>query len=149
MIERGLAAERRTLARGGGRPAIRALHRALCRAYRGSLAAVPGLEAALDELAAGGFSLVVCTNKLEWLSFRLLDALGLTQAFRRHLRRRHFGLQKPDPELLRRTIERAGGRADRAVMVGDFANDVDMARAAGIPVIAVDFGYTRDPGRVN
>src|SRR5689334_3980176 len=40
-----------------------------------------GLEAALDHLAASGFRLAVCTNKLEWLSKRLLDQLGLSRRF--------------------------------------------------------------------
>src|SRR5262245_49793389 len=39
----------------------------------------PGLERALDELAAMGFRLAVCTNKLEWLSLLLLDRLGLSR----------------------------------------------------------------------
>jgi phosphoglycolate phosphatase len=56
-------------------------------------------------------------------------------------------MQKPDPELLRRTIARAGGRTDAAVMVGDSISDIATARAAGIPVIAVDYGYTETPVR--
>ncbi len=40
------------------------------------------------------------------------------------------------------TIARAKGDRARAVMVGDSRTDIDTAKAAGIPVIAVDFGYT-------
>ena len=47
--------------------------------------------------------------------------------------------------MLRRTIARAGGDPDHAVMVGDSLNDIATARAACIPVIAVDFGYTETP----
>jgi phosphoglycolate phosphatase len=47
--------------------------------------------------------------------------------------------------MLRRTIGRAGGRLDSAVMVGDSATDIDTARAASIPVIGVDFGYSETP----
>jgi phosphoglycolate phosphatase len=54
-------------------------------------------------------------------------------------------VQKPNPEFLRATIRRAGGDAAWAVMVGDSANDIDAARAAGVPVVAVDFGYTETP----
>jgi phosphoglycolate phosphatase len=46
---------------------------------------------------------------------------------------------------LRRTIARAGGDAGNAVMIGDSAADVAIARAAGVPVIAVDFGYSDVP----
>jgi phosphoglycolate phosphatase len=105
----------------------------------------PGLEGALDTLAAGGSRFAVCTNKLEWLSVKLLDALGLAQRFAAICGQDTFAIQKPNPEILRRTIARAGGSADRAVMVGDSANDIDTARAAGIKVVAVDFGYTEIP----
>ncbi len=105
----------------------------------------PGLEPALDELAAGGCRFAVCTNKLEWLSVRLLDALGLSRRFIAICGADTFGMRKPDPELLRRTIAQAGGRIDAAVMVGDSINDIATARAAAVPVVAVDFGYTDTP----
>jgi len=105
----------------------------------------PALEAALDRLAADGAAFAVCTNKLEWLSRRLLEALGLVHRFRAVCGQDTFGLQKPDPEMLRRTVLRAGGSTDCAVMVGDSATDIDTARAAGVPVIAVDFGYSNVP----
>jgi phosphoglycolate phosphatase len=105
----------------------------------------PGLETALDELAAAGCRFAVCTNKLEWLSRRLLDALGLSKRFVAICGADTFGLQKPNPELLRRTIARAAGDPGRAVMVGDSISDIAAARAAGIPVVAVDFGYTETP----
>ena len=39
----------------------------------------------------------------------------------------------------------AGGTPQRAVMVGDSETDIETARAAGIPVVAVTFGYTPEP----
>jgi phosphoglycolate phosphatase len=105
----------------------------------------PGLEAALDELGAVGCRFAVCTNKLEWLSVRLLDALGLSKRFVAICGADTFGLRKPNPEFLRRTIARAGGEIDHAVMVGDSGTDIATARAAGVPIVAVDFGYTETP----
>ena len=105
----------------------------------------PGVEAALDTLAERGYRLAVCTNKLEWLSVRLLDALGLSKRFAAICGADTFGIGKPDPEILHRTIARAGRRATRAVMVGTSITDIATARAADIPVIAVDFGYTDTP----
>jgi phosphoglycolate phosphatase len=105
----------------------------------------PGLEAALDALTADGCILAVCTNKLEWLSVRLLDALGLSQRFAAICGQDTFPMRKPDPEMLRLTIAKAGGRADRAVMVGDSMTDVLTAKNAAVPVVAVDFGYTETP----
>jgi phosphoglycolate phosphatase len=103
----------------------------------------PGVEAALDALAHN--RLAVCTNKLAWLSVRLLDALDLTRRFVTICGQDTFGIQKPDPEVLRRTIATAGGAVDAAVMVGDSATDIRTAQAAGVPVVAVDFGYSEVP----
>jgi phosphoglycolate phosphatase len=54
-------------------------------------------------------------------------------------------MQKPNPEVLRRTIAKAGGAPNRAIMVGDSGTDVRTARAAALPVIAVTFGYSEVP----
>ncbi len=105
----------------------------------------PGLEDALDRLAAEDCHFAVCTNKLESLSRLLLDTLRMTPRFRAICGQDTFGIQKPDPEILRRTIRQAGGDVARAVMVGDSNNDVDTAKAAGVPVVAVEFGYTEIP----
>jgi len=104
-----------------------------------------GVEATLDALAARGWRFAVCTNKLEWLSVRLLDALKLARRFRAICGPDTFGVSKPDPKILRGTIERAGGDLARAIMIGDSMTDIATARAAGVPVIAVDFGYSDIP----
>lgn len=105
----------------------------------------PGLEDALDQLAAKNFRLAICTNKLEGLSVKLIDALGLTQRFSVICGQDTFGVQKPDPAMLLKTIAAAGGKASGAIMVGDSETDILTARAAGVPIIAVDFGYTPRP----
>jgi len=105
----------------------------------------PGLADALDALAAQGHRFAVCTNKLEGLSRQLLDALGLSQRFAAICGQDTFGIQKPNPEILLRTVATAGGDIRRAIMVGDSITDIQTARAAAIPVIAVDFGYSEEP----
>jgi phosphoglycolate phosphatase len=104
-----------------------------------------GLEAALDELQAQGYRFAVCTNKLEWLSKRLLDALGLSPRFSAICGADTFGVAKPDPAILQQTVARAGATLSGAIMVGDAGPDVGVARRAGIPVIGVEFGYTDVP----
>jgi len=104
-----------------------------------------GLEAALDELAGRGYRLAVCTNKLEWLSKRLLDELGLSPRFAAICGADTFGVAKPDPAILRQTIARAGGNPSAAIMVGDAGTDIGVARRTGVPVIGVSFGYTDVP----
>lgn len=102
----------------------------------------PGVEAVLTGLAADGARLAVVTNKPEALAVALLDQLGLA---------RHFSLviggdtlgpgrAKPDPAPVLAMIERLGGGS--AAFVGDSQFDVGAARAAGIPVVAVDFGFS-------
>lgn len=107
--------------------------------------AYPGLEAALGAVAARGARLVVCTNKQEALSRQLLEALGLSHHFKAIAGRDTFSVYKPHPDHLRGAITMAGGDPSRAVMVGDSDTDIRTARAAGLPVIGVPFGYTDTP----
>jgi phosphoglycolate phosphatase len=104
-----------------------------------------GLEAALDDLSARGYRFAVCTNKLEWLSRRLLEQLGLSRRFAAICGADTFGVAKPDPAILQQTVARAGGQLASAIMVGDAGPDIGVARRAGIPVIGVEFGYTEVP----
>ena len=105
----------------------------------------PGLTDALDALASGGCRFAVCTNKLERLSVKLLKELRLADRFAAICGQDTFGIQKPDPDVLRRTVTAAGGNSPHSIMIGDSATDIRTARAAGIPVIAVDFGYSDRP----
>jgi phosphoglycolate phosphatase len=104
-----------------------------------------GLEAALDDLSARGHRLAVCTNKLEWLSKRLLDQLQLAPRFAAICGADTFGVSKPDPAILKQTVKRAGGELTSTIMVGDAGTDIGVARRAGVPVIGVTFGYTDVP----
>jgi phosphoglycolate phosphatase len=155
MIERGLAAAPSLpspASRGGlgwGTAEVERLCGQFIDHYAAHIAdhsrPFPGVEAALDELLRGGCRLAVCTNKLEWLSRRLLGALGLADRFAAICGADTFGVQKPDAAILHGTVARAGGRSDRAIMVGDAITDIAVARAAGIAVVAVDFGYSETP----
>lgn len=101
----------------------------------------PGAVAALDRFGAAGWRLAVCTNKFEAPSRKLLDALGLAERFAAIAGQDTFGVRKPDPRHLTETIRAAGGDPNDAVMVGDSRFDVESAHAAGVPVVAVSFGY--------
>lgn len=105
----------------------------------------PGCVDALEALAADGARLAVCTNKRTSLATPLLDALDLGRRFHTVVGGDLAPQGKPDPALLRLAVERAGGRLDRAVMVGDAATDTGAAKAAGVPCIVVDWGYTETP----
>lgn len=105
----------------------------------------PGALKAMDRLAAHGYELAVCTNKFESLSIKLLTSMGEAGRFAAICGADTFPHRKPDPRHLTETIARAEGNRERAIMVGDSRTDIDTAKAAGIPVIAVDFGYTDLP----
>lgn len=105
----------------------------------------PGLIRLLDRLKAEGFGLGVCTNKLEGLSVQLLDALKLSPYFGAVVGPDTLGIAKPDPRPFREAVSRLGLVAPRALMVGDSETDILTARNAGVPVIAVPFGYTPKP----
>ena len=107
----------------------------------------PGIVDALDVLAGAGAGLAVCTNKPTDLSVALLDALGLSHRFAAVIGADATPAQKPAAAHLVTAIERAGGRVERAVMVGDSASDAGAARAAGVPLVLVSFGYTDIPAR--
>lgn len=147
MIERGLALSGRAMPEA----AVECMFGAFIAHYADHLAdrsrPFPGVDAALDRLAAHGCRFAVCTNKLERLSVRLLTALGLAGRFAAICGQDTFGVQKPDAGALLGTLRKAGGSIAHAVMVGDSQTDIAAARAARIPVIAVDFGYTDVPVR--
>jgi phosphoglycolate phosphatase len=102
----------------------------------------PGCLEALDVLAQAGATLAVCTNKLTGLSVALLDALNMTSRFAAVIGADSAPAAKPDPRHLLTAIQAAGGRADRAVLVGDSGADFHAAHNAGVPVILVPFGYS-------
>ncbi|SFJ99567.1 HAD-IA family hydrolase [Methylocapsa palsarum] len=105
----------------------------------------PGVHAALDRFESAGWAFAVCTNKIEYPSVLLLNALGVADRFKAICGKDTFKVSKPDGGAVLQTIARAKGDHRRAIMVGDSKTDIDAARNAGIPVVAVDFGYTDQP----
>ena len=103
----------------------------------------PGVDDALDALAAEKVRLALCTNKIEALTFPLLAALGWKNRFDASVGGDTLAAGKPDPLPLQQAIARAGG--GRAAYVGDSITDADTARAAGIPFIALSFGFSDRP----
>lgn len=102
----------------------------------------PEIIAALDALDAENVAIAVCTNKREGLARQLFDTLSLSDRFVFVAGADTFGVAKPDPEHLWRTIAAAGGSNARTVFVGDSKVDFDTARAAAIPFVGVGYGYS-------
>lgn len=105
----------------------------------------PGVEAALDMLAAAGCRLAICTNKPVVLSKALVAALGWNGRFVANLGFDSVPSPKPDPAHLFAAIAAAGGDPATTAYVGDSITDTLTARAAGVPVVAVSFGFSDRP----
>jgi len=105
----------------------------------------PGLLEALERAREAGWRLAVCTNKPERLSRRILADLDLSGLFEGVAGGDSYEVKKPDPGHILRLIQELGARPGQTAMLGDSANDVRAAVAAGIPVILVAFGYGEVP----
>ncbi len=142
MIERAFAAQQRALEQHVLDELLSVFLDHYTAGIPGRSALYPGLPEAMDRFEAAGYRFAICTNKLERLAVGLIDALGLSPRFSAICGADTFAFRKPDPRHLLETIGRAGGDPARSIMIGDSRTDIDTAKAAGIPVVAVDFGYT-------
>jgi phosphoglycolate phosphatase len=146
MVARGLEAAGLTLAEAAFEDAVDAF----LAHYRAHLfdnsALFPGVSEALTALQGSGAAMGVCTNKYEETSVQLLAALRLDGFFGGViLGGDSLPVRKPDGRHVLAVAERLGGTGGQSVMVGDSATDVAAARDAGVPVIAVSFGYSDIP----
>lgn len=108
----------------------------------------PGMLDALDALAARGVTIGIMTNKVEHLAVKLLDALGLSARFAAVVGGDTVGKGKPAPEPILemvRRCEEVGGGGGRAAFVGDSIYDIEGAHNAGLPAVAVSFGFLQQP----
>jgi phosphoglycolate phosphatase len=106
--------------------------------------AFDGVEEALAALEADGVAIAICTNKLEGLTHRFLAAMGWQDRFAAVVGGDTLDVRKPDPAPLLAAIARAGGEGP-AVFVGDSITDTDTAKAAGLPCVALSFGFSDRP----
>lgn len=105
----------------------------------------PGVIDALTVLKKAGARLVVCSNKPTDLSRSLLLKLGMAELFDGVVGIDAVTAAKPNAAHLIEAVNAVGGDLARTVMVGDADTDAGAARAAGTPLILVDFGYTEVP----
>ena len=104
---------------------------------------VPETLARLQKEAALG----VCTSKPQEFADILLAKLDLARFFGDVHGAGRTAHVKPDPRHYTDVVAALGGQAARSLMVGDSETDVELARAAGVPVILVSYGYTSVPAR--
>ena len=87
-------------------------------------------------------SMAVCTNKTEHLAVDLLKKIGIYDYFEYVAGHNTFEYCKPDPRHLSTIIEILDGDIDKSLMIGDSETDANAGKAAGIPVILLENGYT-------
>ncbi len=87
-------------------------------------------------------SMAVCTNKQEHLSNDLLKKIGIFDFFEYVAGSDTFDYCKPDPRHLTSVVEILDGDLDKTIMIGDSETDANAAKAAEIPVILLENGYT-------
>ena len=87
-------------------------------------------------------SMGVCTNKTEHLAVDLLKQIGIYDFFEYVAGHNTFDYCKPDPRHLTTVVEILDGDLEKTLMVGDSESDANAAKAAGIPVILLEDGYT-------
>ena len=105
----------------------------------------PHVLEVMEELTQDGYSFAVCTNKTELLAERLLTQLGVRDRFLAVTGGDTFDFKKPDGRHISETAKFAGFEPKNSIMIGDSFADIDAAKDAGIPSIAVDFGYSDVP----
>ncbi|HXZ02193.1 MAG TPA: phosphoglycolate phosphatase [Stellaceae bacterium] len=139
LVERALAA--RQAGNAALAPAI-ARFTALYAADAATLTRpYPGVPEGLAALAEAGVALAICTNKLEQVTRRVLDGLGLAHYFAVVLGGDSLPARKPDPAPLLAALERLGVAPADAAMVGDHRNDMLAAERAGVAAVFARYGY--------
>lgn len=107
----------------------------------------PGVVDVLEMLGSGGdIKMGICSNKPYEMVVVVLEALGLDKYFCGCTGGDNVAHQKPDGRHLSETLAKMDAAGMRSIYVGDSQTDVDAGLDAGLPVVAVTYGYHRfDP----
>ena len=103
---------------------------------------INGVKEFLKWCKEQNISMAVCTNKQEYLSNDLLKKIGIYDFFEYVAGCDTFDYCKPDPRHLTNVIEILDGDKNKTIMIGDSETDANAAKAAEIPVILLEDGYT-------
>ena len=97
----------------------------------------------LTTLKEDGWDVVLASSSIEKHFDHFAELIGAKELADGWTTKDDVEASKPEPDLVRAALEKTA--ADRAIMVGDSETDIRTAKAAGVPVVAVDFGYTEVP----
>ena len=103
---------------------------------------INGVKEFLKWCKEKNISMAVCTNKQEYLSNDLLKKIGIYDYFEYVAGSDTFDYCKPDPRHLTTVVEILDGDLKKTIMIGDSETDANAAKAAEIPMILLEDGYT-------
>ena len=103
---------------------------------------IRGVKEFLNWCKDQSISMAVCTNKQEHLSNDLLKKIGIYDYFEYVAGSDTFDYCKPDPRHLTSVVEILDGDIKKSIMIGDSETDANAAKAAEIPIILLEDGYT-------
>ena len=103
---------------------------------------IAGVKEFLTWCKEQNISMAVCTNKQEHLSNDLLKKIGIYDFFEYVAGSDTFDYCKPDPRHLTSVVEILDGDVNKTIMIGDSETDANAAKAADIPIILLENGYT-------
>ena len=103
---------------------------------------INGVKEFLKWCKEENISMAVCTNKQEYLSIDLLKKIGIYDYFEYVAGSDTFDYCKPDPRHLTTVVEILDGDLKKTIMIGDSETDANAAKAAEIPMILLEDGYT-------
>lgn len=101
-----------------------------------------GVVPALEALRERGVAMACVTNKPAAFTGPLLERMGIAGFFGATVSGDTLAEKKPHPAPLLHACQLLGAATDEALMIGDSANDAEAARAAGMPVLLVTYGYS-------
>ncbi len=101
----------------------------------------PGVRETLAALHAAGIGLAICSNKPQFLCEKILGDLGLTQHFRAIVGSAPDRPRKPAPDCAELALAALAGNVTDTLYCGDSTIDIATARAVGLPVALVAWGY--------
>jgi phosphoglycolate phosphatase len=105
----------------------------------------PNVARTLHWLIGSGARLAICTNKQQAATLAVLDGFNIAKYFEVIVGGDVVPFRKPDPRHLLAALEQLCASPSGSVMIGDGDNDYAAARAAGVPVILMRYGYLRVP----
>lgn len=111
----------------------------------GATIVYPAVADVLSALSEAGVPMGICTNKPHEMSLLVLEKLGFSGYFSAIIGGDAARRKKPDGGHVHEVLGEMGVTAEKAIFVGDSRTDVLAARNAGLPVVAVSYGYSRIP----